>query len=263
MIVFSAFVPHTPLLTPILGKDHAKKLKLTLEAIERVREELYASHPEVIVVISTHDNEEGDAFSINLHDTYHADLKEFGDLTTHDTYQPDLPLIDDIQRSLRKMNIPLVLHSHDGLSHGASVPLIMLTKELKQKKIIPISCSNKNPKAHVEFGRTLKSILAKSDKRIAVVASGDLSHALRSDSPMGFKKEGEQFDELVQQAIANQSLSKLLSLDADVVEAASECAYRPLLVLLGALDHMNTRAEILSYESPFGVGHLVATFHLS
>ena len=51
--------------------------------------------------------------------------------------------------------------------------------------------------------------------------------------------------------------------DEDFVEAAGECGYRSILILLGALDSLDLKPEILSYEGPFGVGYLVANYHLS
>src|SRR3989339_168888 len=260
MIVFSAFVPHTPLVTPVVGKEHTAKLKKTLAGFQTVKEELYLSHPDIIVLLSIQDNEQGEIFSLNLHEAYLADFKEFGDLATNTRYHPDFELIDHLQRELRKQNFPLALHSHESLSHGASVPLVMLTQELKNFTIVPINCSLQDAKIHVAFGRALKDVLSNSSKRIAVVASGDLSHALETGSPMGFHKEGAEFDKRIQQAIMDQATSKLLSFDTAFVEEAFECAYKPLLVLFGILERMNIRPEILSYEAPFGVGYLVATF---
>ena len=96
----------------------------------------------------------------------------------------------------------------------------------------------------------------------AIIASGDLSHCLRTDAPVGFRKEGAEFDEAVQASIRQMTASKLISMNEDFIEAAAECAYRPLLILFGMIERMNVRPEILSYEAPFGVGYLTAEFHL-
>ena len=52
-------------------------------------------------------------------------------------------------------------------------------------------------------------------------------------------------------------------IDEEVVEKSEECAYRPLLVLFGILDQVPADPEVLSYESPFGVGYLVAQFRFN
>jgi aromatic ring-opening dioxygenase LigB subunit len=79
---------------------------------------------------------------------------------------------------------------------------------------------------------------------------------------MGFKKEGKKFDESVQNAIKQISISKLLLINEEITNNASECAYRPLLILFGITERMNIKPEILAYESPFGVGYLTVNFHI-
>ena len=54
-----------------------------------------------------------------------------------------------------------------------------------------------------------------------------------------------------------KDIKGILNLDLDFVEAAGECGLRSILILLGALDGLNWKPEILSYEAPFGVGYLV------
>jgi len=49
-------------------------------------------------------------------------------------------------------------------------------------------------------------------------------------------------------------------MDAELIERAGECGLRPSIMLLGALDGLKVKPEILSYEGPFGVGYLVASF---
>lgn len=264
MIVFTAFTPHSPLLTETVGKETLPKVKKTTDAMEKLSEELYASFPDTIVIISSHSYQHDEAFSINLHDEYIANLKDFGDLSTTKTFSPNLPLIDAIQRSVRRQDIPLTLDSDSSLDHGASIPLLLLTKKLKNVKIIPVSYSpGLDAKAHAAFGRALKDLLSNASERVAVIASGDLSHCLTTDAPVGFHKEGAIFDEAIQESIRQMSSSKLISMKEEDVEAAAECAYRPMLILFGLIERMQVKPEILSYEAPFGVGFLVAQFHFS
>jgi len=263
MLTFAAFTPHSPLLTESVGKKTIDKVKKTLESMEHLAEELYASLPDTIVIISSHSIHHQKCFSINLHDKYQANLYDFGDRGTNIEFKPNLKLIDGIQRSLRRQNIPFTLDSDVNLDHGASVPLILLTKNLPQIKIIPVSYSQGlDAKTHLEFGRALKEILSATNERVAVIASGDLSHCLTTDSPIGFRKEGAEFDETVQESIRQMAVSKLISMDNNFLEAAAECAYFPLIVMFGMVDKINIRPEILSYEAPFGVGYLVTEFHL-
>jgi AmmeMemoRadiSam system protein A len=63
------------------------------------------------------------------------------------------------------------------------------------------------------------------------------------------------------------SLSRLdthavLNLDEDLIEHAGECGLRSIVILLGALQGLSATPHILSYEGPFGVGYLVASFEV-
>lgn len=272
MIVFAAFTPHTPLLLPPIGKESLQKMSSTADAMDRLGDELRAAKPDTIVIVSAHATQHDGAFSANLHDSYLVDLRDFGDLTTTAEFEPNLSLIDAIQRAVRHAQIPFTLDSDATLDYGTAVPLVALganrllpTLSVGSSAactIVPISFSNLSAKDHFAFGKALKDVFANRKERIAIVASGDLSHALTSDAPAGYRPEGETFDTAVRQAVVQASASQLLTLDEETVEKAEECAYRPLLVLFGILDQVPAEPEVLSYEHPFGVGYLVAQFHL-
>lgn len=263
MIVFAALTPHSPLLLPSINKDRLKEVEQTRAAMNELRDLLYASRPDTLIIFSSHATQYDDAFSINLHDEYNVDLKSFGDLGDYRTFKPDLQTIDRLQRALRRDDQKLTLSSDAHLDYGAAIPLLLLTENLPNVQIVPIAYSSLSAKEHFQFGDALKEILMNENKRIAVIATGDGSHALTSHSPAGFSKEGKQFDEAVQTCIAARNTAGLLTLDPNKVAKAHECAYRPLLMLLGVLDRMNYRGVIDSYEAPFGVGYLVTHFELA
>lgn len=260
MIVFAAFTPHTPLLLPPIGKETLERMSATADAMERLGEDLRAARPDTIVIISAHATQHDGAFSANLHDSYLVDMRDFGDLTTTAEFEPNLSLIDAIQRAIRRAQIPFTLDSDATLDYGSAVPLVALGVKAM---IVPISFCNLSPKDHFAFGKALKDVFANRRERIAVIASGDLSHALTSDAPAGYRPEGETFDAAVRQAVVQASAAQLLTIDEEVVEKSEECAYRPLLVLFGILDQVPADPEVLSYESPFGVGYLVAQFRFN
>ncbi len=262
MIVFSAFVPHSPLLIESISKDRYHDFDDTLEAMAGLAEALELAKPDVIVTIASHSDIHQDAFAVNLHESYHVSLAQFGDHATTKEFKPDLELAALLRRTMRTENVACTFTSNATLEYGPGVPLLLLTKKLNTK-IVPIVYSGLDTKMHLAFGRILKELFADSAKRIAVIASGDLSHALTSDAPVGFKKEGRVFDDAVLEAVKNVSSAKLLKISSKVVKESSECAYRPLLIFFGILERMHVRPEILSYEAPHGVGYLVANFRLA
>ncbi len=261
MLVFAAITPHTPLLIPTIGKENLKTLEKTAKALEHLSDELYLARADTIVVISSHALQHPDAFSINLHDEYLIEFKEFGDLSVSRELSPDLELIAQIQRHMREEKIPFTLNSCASLDYGSGVPLFYLTQG-QDVRVVPVAYSNLSAREHLKFGTALKEVIDRSDKRIAVVASGDLSHCLATVSPLGFRPEGELYDTAAQTAVKNFSISTILSLEPETVTMSGQCLNEQLLVLFGVLEKKNVRPEILSYEAPLGVGYLVAQFHL-
>lgn len=262
MICFAAITPHTPLLIPGVGKENVAKLEATTAALQQLEGELYTSHPDVIVVISSHATQHKDAFSLNLHDEYLIDFRDFGDLSTTRILEPDIELATAIEVHMQKHTVAFTLDSSALLDYGTGVPLFFLTEHLPDVKIVPVSFSGLPAKEHVRLGTELRDVFEHSNKRIAVIASGDLSHCLTSDAPLGYKPEGEKYDNKIVEAVKCISTSALLSMDQNLVEGASACIQEQLLILFGLLERKKSRVEILSYEYPFGVGYLVANIHV-
>jgi AmmeMemoRadiSam system protein B len=128
---------------------------------------------------------------------------------------------------------------------------------------VPISYSLLDYSRHIEFGEALKNLIANTPERIAVIASGDMSHCLSQEAPGGFATEGKIFDESIIKLLSANDLTGLFSLNPKLIEGAGECGFRSLLILLGIIKNINWRADILSYEAPFGVGYLTVNFRLS
>ncbi|MBU0540275.1 AmmeMemoRadiSam system protein B [Patescibacteria group bacterium] len=262
MIVFSAIVPHSPLLLPTVGKEHREKLKATLQAYAEIEQAVYLAKPNSICIIAPHGTRYPDAYSINLASKYVCGFKAFGDFTTTITAKSDYLMIDRLQRKLRNEGVPLTLSSSEELDYGYSVPLLLLTQHLTAWKLIPISPSMQDGRAHFEFGRQLKRVLHAEEARVVVIASADLSHKLSHESPAGDSTEGPLFDQAVRDSLANKDPNTLFSLDSNIVENAAQCGFRPISTLFGVLDGMNLETKVLSYEAPFGVGYLTARFDL-
>jgi len=260
MIVFAAIVPHSPLLIPTIGKEHQAKLQKTLDAYKEIEQALYLAKPETLVIIAPHGARYPDAFSANIAGSYTGTLKSFGDFSTTVTAKSDYMLIDHTHRKLREENIPFTLTSSEELDYGYTVPILLLTPHLQNWKLFPISPAMMDGKAHYEFGRQLKRVLHKEQRRVAVIASADLSHKLSAESPGGATKEGPLFDKAIQEGAISKDPSPLLTLPIEIIENSGQCGYRPITTLLGTLDNMNVTGKMLSYEAPFGVGYMTVRY---
>lgn len=260
MIVFSAIVPHSPLLIPTIGKNERDKLGNMLKAYSELEHALYAAKPETILIISPHAHMYPDSFSGNMHDGFSGVLKEFGDHHTNLKVNVDFLLLDHIQRALREEKIPFTLTSQEELDYGCTVPLLLLTKNLPNWKFAPLTPSLLGPQAHYEFGREIARVLQRENQRVAIIASADLSHHANVQSPQGASPEGLAFDTAIRSAVITRHHAELIGLDAKIRDGAAQCGYQPILAFMGMIADLSGTMREICYEAPFGVGYMTALF---
>lgn len=262
-LIFGAFVPHSVQLIPNAGaaKDFSllKKTRLSLEELEG---ELYTMQPDTLLIISPHSQITPKSFALNLAPEYTSDFSNFGINDIKLTFPGDAALVSAIKEKADALDVPVNLISQTHLDYGVSVPLYYLTQHLPKIKIIPISYSQLDYKKHFAFGEILRSVSIESNKRIAIIASGNLSHQLNANSPTGFTPEGPTLDQIILKILNNRNYQDLLKINPQITDAANECGLRSLLILIGALEKSKHETNVLSYESPLGIGNLVTHFCL-
>jgi len=261
MLVFGAIVPHPPLLIPSIGKENLEKLQKTIASFDLLEKELNQAKPDTIIIITPHGEMNHNAFTINTNQSYTAKFEEFGDFSTKLEFKSDLNFIMELKRKYES-SMPIQLISQENLDHGVSVPLYYLTREYKDARIVPINYSMLSYDKHIEFGKLIKEAAFSLDKRYAIIASGDLSHKLTMKAPAGFSSRAKEFDKKLIQLLKKKNIDAILNMDQNLIEQAGECGLRSILILLGAIKDMKYEFEVLSYESPFGVGYLVGQMKL-
>ncbi len=264
---FAGISPHPPIIIPEIGGKDLEKVSQTVQAMKRLANIFNKSEIETLIIISPHMLIYPDQFSICGMKKLFGTFASFGSPDTIIEFNNDLELAHEIERKTTSNGIKNLLYNNNGeffeLDHGIMVPLYYLSQQQESSlKVVPIAYSNLDRAPHFAFGQIIGEIAQNSSKRIGVIASGDLSHRLINGAPGGFSKTGQNFDKTIIKDIKEQNTQEILYYDEELVEDAGECGYRSILILLGALDKTNTSAETLSYESPFGVGYLVANFKL-
>jgi len=263
MLVFSSICPHPPLLIPNIGQENIKQVRKTENAMKHLEELFYASRPEAVVIISPHSQIIPDAFSINIAENFSLDFEEFGDFATKMNFKSNTGFAHRLKERTEDNLFPAVMISQERLDHGIGVPLYYLTRHLPGLPITPISFSLLDLKTHFDFGKIIAEEIDKTNQRIAVVASGDLSHRLTESAPAGYSPKGKVFDKKLTEYIQKKEVEKIIKMDPDLIEEAGECGLRSIVILLGILSRKEYSVDIISYEGPFGVGYLVANFSLN
>jgi len=147
--------------------------------------------------------------------------------------------------------------------YGFEVPLYYLRRHLrKDVDIEKILVSNPSYGYYYEAGKEVGARIKLDRRRYAIIASGDLSHVLESDGAYGFHPSGPVIDDIIIKAVRERDVQALLNIDSVTLEEGAECGLRSILFLLGALEGLEVESRVLSFEGPFGVGYLVATFEV-
>jgi len=142
------------------------------------------------------------------------------------------------------------------------VPLYYLAKAGFKGQIVHLSIGMLAYEEMYTFGKAVQAAIRHMDKRVAVIASGDLSHRLLPEAPAGYHPSGPEFDRQVVEALKNADVKKLLAIDGKLVEEAGQCGLRPIFFLMGAMGGLDVESVHASYEGPFGVGYAVIAYKI-
>ena len=265
MALIKTFVlPHSPLLIPEIGRVNYSFLDKTVEAYKQIGESLKELGVETLVIISPHGLTQADAYSLNVAPEMEINLQDFGFIPPKTILNGDSLLADQIKNSL-KTDFPLQLISENVLDYGSAIPAYLLKGLVGEFKIIVIiPASDLDLEAHFNLGKRLKEIIVASDKKIAVLASSDLSHRLKKKSPGGYSPKGAKFDNKLIEYLndSKTAASNILKMDAKLIKDSGECGLKPIVILLGILEDINNKTRILSYQTDFGVGYLSLEFEI-
>ncbi|QTQ13099.1 AmmeMemoRadiSam system protein A [Treponema parvum] len=266
MAIIGAFmVPHPPLIVHEVGRGREDDIAATVAAYVQVAKKIASLKPETIVVTSPHATFYRDYFHISPGTEAFGDFSEFGapEVSFHLFYDTGFVKAVCREADAAKIAAGAKGEVHAPLDHGTAVPLYFINKYYTDYKLVRIGLSGQSYKAHYALGECIRRAAEKTEKRVVVVASGDLSHVLKEDGPYGFRAEGPVYDERIMNVMGNADFGKLLSaslFSPDFCENAAECGHRSFIIMAGSLDRTAVRAERLSYEGPFGVGYGICIY---
>ncbi|HWR44428.1 AmmeMemoRadiSam system protein B [Sporomusa sp.] len=270
-LIGCALMPHPPLMIPEVGKDELNTIKTTVETANQVAELLKESNPQTVVIISPHGPVFDDSVTVSIHPRLRGSMANFGAADVTLGFETDNLLIKNIIRNCQRLGINLLELTDDvaknyrtslTLDHGAFVPLYYLSKAGFKGQIVNLSMGMLAYEEMYTFGKAVQAAIGSMDKRVAVIASGDLSHRLTPDAPAGYNPRGAEFDSQVVEALKNADVKALLKMDRNLIDEAGECGLRPIFFLMGAMGGLDVEVVKVSYEGPFGVGYAVALYKI-
>ena len=229
---FAAISPHPPIILPSVGSSKDRnQVKKTIKALEKLGKELNELKPDKIIISAPHPDW---GIKVPLHF-----------------------LISKIKNQKSKIQFKIQNYQN---------PNNIVIGPPDDFAVYPILTTFDSPQQHYKWGKEFYKLKIKNSKlKIALIASGDMSHCLKEDGPYGFHSDGPKFDKALIEALKKKDIETILKLD-ELYPEAGECGLRSFCFLLGILEAHSASSgqiwqpEILSYEGPFGVGYLVVNF---
>jgi MEMO1 family protein len=246
--VFGVIAPHPPIFVPAVGGDEAHVASASLDAFEAARAALADFAPETIVLMSPHAPAAYDAFLVDTSQRLVGTLEQFGDGHTYEwPGDPEfaLELLDNVAGA----NVPVAPRDAEPrlrsgwLDHATIVPLSFLEPSHRVKLVV-LSLSYRDYADHRRLGTLVAQTAVDLGRRVAFVASGDMSHRLKPGAAAGYSPLGAELDAAITQGVR--------------AGAGGECGLRSVITLGGFAGDGIIPTRVLAYEGPWGVGYLTA-----
>lgn len=256
-ITNSYILPHLQVLVPEIGQGKEERMAATLSSIKEVANNIAASEPETLVIITSHGDTFENYFHLSSLDGAVATLSDYGveNVSIKMTY--DTELIKAIVEECKDAGIDAGQEGedYDMVDHGTAVPLYYIDPVMKKEyKVVRVFISGFSLLTHYTYGKCIKAAINKLGRKVTVIASGDMAHRLKEDGPLGYSMDAATFDTALTAAMQNANFLGLFAFDDQVRQNAIECCLSAYSIMAGTLDGKMAKGKMLSYEDTFGVG---------
>ncbi len=253
---------------PEIGGPELSKMTATIEAVEAAAALVVNQKPDTLVILSPHNLVFPDGAAILAAPRLYGNLGAFGYPELAMDVRTDMDLVEEIvNRACQQTDIyRLDAAWSDRFGHpltvdqGTFVPLYYLRKAGFAGPVVIMAPRFDDCDSMTLLGDIVVKAAAALGRRIAVIASGDLSHRLLPGSPNGYTPNGAVFDKLVMEALLRQNLDGLRELSRSFIDEIATCGLPSVYFLFGVLRHFRPVMPVYAYEAPFGVGYGVALY---
>ena len=264
-IIAGFMVPHPPMIVPAVGRGSEAEVEETTRAYEKVADEIAEISPDTIIISSPHSIMYSDYFHISPGKGARGSFGQFGAPEVAFEEEYDEELVEAISSIADENHFRAgTLGERDReLDHGTMVPLYFIRQKYKGGKIIRLGLSGLPLTDHYLLGMMISEAVEKLGRRAVYVASGDLSHKLKSYGPYGFAEEGPLYDDRIMDVMGRGAFGELFDFDGSFCEKAAECGHRSFVLMAGALDGKKVEVERMSHQDVTGVGYGICSFHVT
>lgn len=274
-LVFACIAPHGSMIIPMLGEKDADKAITTRLAMEELGRKAAATNPQTIVLVTPHGHRIDNCFSLlnnkRVQGTLGPEPESSGNSFTL-SFEVDRQLNDAIVEEAQVLDVPVsrVYYAVDNdtnfympLDWGALVPLWFIGMPINPPPKVVIACPDRNKLdwgLSAPFGLSIRRAAEKLNRSVVFIASADLGHAHDANGPYGYDIASKEYDTALIDAVKAGDLGRLLEFDLDWLKRASTDSYGQILNLYGAIDGLNYKCELLSYEVPTYFGMMCVAY---
>ncbi len=268
-LTFACIAPHGSEIIPQLAGDKLKAFSKTRQGMLKTAALMKRQKIDTIILATPHNLRLKENIGIITTEFTEGSLgNENGSVKIR--FQCNRPLAENIYTKAKERGLPVVAVNYgtnEGpascmpMDWGTLIPLWFLGATTEKIKIVVVTPSREIPlKELVEFGTLMAQTTEKTAGRIAFVASADQAHAHDSKGPYGFSSAASKFDRLVIEAVENDRLNMLLSLEQKLIEDAKPDSLWQIAILVGVLGIIPMKAKLISYQAPTYYGMLCAAY---
>lgn len=262
-VAIAVLMPHAPVLVPAVGGERLNEVASTVRAVREAARRVVAADPQSLVAISPHSPRQPGAFGVWTGSSLRGSLAQFGAPEVSVSFPIDHELSGAIVSEAMTRGVATWEISDEPLDHGAVVPLWFLAEAGWRGPTVLLSLNHPGEDGLREFGQAIAVAASKSGRRIAFLASGDMSHRLTPNAPAGFDPRARAFDRVFIALVDCGAYRELPGISPELQDLAAEDVLDSTVVAAAAAGWDSSGHRVLSYESPFGVGYGVAVLFTS
>ena len=257
-VVCAVLMPHAPILVPAVGGARGKAAQASSQAMRTAAAAVLSHRPEALVLISPHSPRKPGAFGLWGDDRLAGGFDPFGAPQARVSLPNDRRLANALAAEAQARAVAIwAIHNHQ-LDHGALVPLWFLAEAGWTGPTVVLSLDSSDDGGLTFLGEAIAAAANELSRRIALVASGDMSHRLTAGAPCGFHPRAHEFDETFGHLVRAGNYREIQQINSELRELAAEDAVDSTLIAAAAVGWQSAGHRWLNYEGPFGVGYGVA-----
>ncbi len=254
----AVLMPHAPILVAGVGGERSGAAEACRQAMRAAASTVVSLQPETLVLISPHSPRQLRAFGVWADDPLQGSFAQFDAPQIEVSLPVDAALARAIASEMHARDWETWTIRHCPLDHGALVPLWFLVEAGWAGPMVILSLNYSGGDGLTIMGEAIAAAAHELPRRIAVIASGDMSHRLAANAPCGFHPQAHVFDEKFIQLVRAGTYRKIQNMSPELRELAAEDVVDSTLIAASAVNWQTDGHQMLHYEGPFGVGYGVA-----